>query len=62
MAFEKLKATLVSPEIMGYPMQNGGDFILDVDASEVGVGGVLHQLQNGRERVISYVSRALKQS
>ncbi len=47
LAFERLKATLVSPEIMGYPMQNGGDFILDVDACDVGIGGVLHQLQNG---------------
>ena len=33
--------------------------MLDCDASNVGIGSVLHQLQNGEERVIDYFSRCL---
>ena len=58
-SFEKLKDLLVGSDIMGYPLDNAGDFILDVDASDVGIGGVLQQIQEGRERVIAYASRAL---
>ena len=58
-SFEKLKDLLVGSDIMGYPLDNAGDFILDVDASDVGIGGVLQQIQGGRERVIAYASRAL---
>jgi len=61
-AFELLKAALVSPEVMGYPLNEGGTFYLDVDASGTGIGGVLAQLQEGRERVISYASRALSKA
>ena len=61
-AFEELKTALVSPPIMGYPLQDAGKFILDVDASDVGIGGVLHQVQEGQERVISYGSRALNKA
>ena len=45
---------------MGYPLNNSGQFILDVDASDLGIEGIIHQVQNGRERVIAYASRALK--
>ena len=58
-SFEKLKDLLVGTEIMGYPLDNAGDFILDVDASDVGIGGVLQQIQDEHERVIAYASRAL---
>ena len=44
---------------MGYPLNEAGDFILDVDASDVGIGGVLHQVQGDKEKVIAYASRAL---
>ena len=47
---------------MGYPLNDGGDFILDVDASDVGIGGVLHQVQQGKEKVIAYASRALNRA
>ena len=39
--------------------QEGGDFILDTDASAFGVGGVLQQLQHGEEKVIAYGSKKL---
>ena len=61
-SFEQLKRALVSSDIMGYPLNDAGDFILDVDASDVGIGGILHQMQEGRERVIAYASRALNKA
>lgn len=61
-AFNQIKQALVSPEIMGYPRSEGGWFLLDVDASGVGIGGVLAQEQEGRERVIAYGSRTLNKA
>ena len=47
---------------MGYPLNDAGEFILDVDVSDIGTGGILHQIQEGRERVIAYASRALNKA
>ena len=60
-AFDKLKSALVGADIMGYPL-SVGLYSLDVDASDVGLGAVLSQEQNGRERVIAYGSRALNRA
>lgn len=57
-SFRKLKASLCSSPILGYPEQQG-KFILDTDASNTGIGAVLSQVQNGEERVIEYYSRVL---
>ncbi len=61
-AFESLKMALISPDIMGYPLNDGGVFYLDVDASGIGIGAVLSQMQENRERVIAYASRALNKA
>lgn len=61
-AFEFLKKALVSTDIMGYPLNEAGEFILDVDASGIGIGAILHQIQGDRERVIAYASRALNKA
>ena len=61
-SFESLKAALVSPEVMGYPLNEGGEFILDTDASGVAIGSVLIQVQEGREKVIAYASRAMNKA
>lgn len=60
-AFEKLKSILTGPEIMAYP-QDEGEYILDTDASAIAIGGVLSQIQDGRERVIAYGSKMLSRS
>ena len=57
-AFEQLKQSLISAPILGYP-KNDGLFILDTDASDVGIGAVLSQVQNDQEVVITYGSRTL---
>ncbi|MCG8045846.1 MAG: RNase H-like domain-containing protein [Candidatus Thiodiazotropha endolucinida] len=60
-AFDDLKMALTGPEVMAFP-QNEGEYILDCDASNIGISGVLSQMQNGEERVISYGSRTLSKS
>ena len=39
-----------------------GQYILDTDASNFGLGGVLSQMQDDQERVVAYCSRALRPS
>lgn len=43
-AFETLKRELIGADVMGYPMNEAGTFTLDVDASDIGIGGILHQI------------------
>ena len=56
------KKALVSTDVMGYPLNDAGQFVLDADTSAVGIGGILQQVQNDRERVIAYASRALNKA
>ena len=44
------------------PHTESGDYALDTDASNFGLGGVLSQIQNDQEWVIAYCSRALRPS
>ena len=53
-----LKEALCSAPVLAYPLPDE-PFILDTDASDVGIGAVLSQIQNGEERVIAYGSRSL---
>jgi hypothetical protein len=46
---------------MAYP-EDEGEYILDTDACDVSIGCVLSQIQDGREKVISYASRALNKA
>ena len=58
-AFESLRQQLVSPLILVFPDYQR-PFLLDTDASNVGIGAVLSQVQDdGKERVIAYGSRVL---
>ena len=60
-AFDLLKAKLVSAPILGLP-RDGGNYILDTDASGKALGGVLSQVQDGKEVVIAYGGRTLSSS
>ena len=58
-AFVALKEKLTTAPVLGMP-ENAGQYILDTDASDVGLGAVLSQVQDGEERVIAYASRTLQ--
>ena len=60
-AFTGLRDALVQAPIRSFPTEDG-DYILDTDASNFGLGGVLSQIQDNVERVIAYCSRALRPS
>ena len=57
-AFQELKDCLTRSPILALPKQKGM-FVLDTDASMLGLGGVLSQIQDGDEKVIAYASRKL---
>ena len=57
-AFNELKRELTNHPILAYPDFNK-EFILDTDASDYGIGGVLSQIEGNEERVIGYASRSL---
>lgn len=57
-AFDQLKTAMCTAPILAFPTAEG-QFIIDTDASDVGVGCVLSQVQNGEERVIAYGSKTL---
>ena len=58
-AFESLKQALNSPPVLAYPDYTK-PFIVEVDASNDGLGAVLSQEQDGRVRPLTYASRALR--
>ena len=60
-AFDCLKEHLTTTPVLAMPDDNAG-FILDVDASNCAIGGVLSQLQDGVERVVAYASRKLSRT
>ena len=58
-AFQKVKKCLLNPSILGFPVESGGSFILDKDASGSAVGGILSQYQGNQDRVIAFGSHTL---
>ncbi|MCG8047960.1 MAG: reverse transcriptase domain-containing protein, partial [Candidatus Thiodiazotropha endolucinida] len=61
-AFETIKTLLTTAPVLSYPSSEGETFILDTDASNVAVGAVLHQLQDGEDKVIGYFSKCLSRT
>ena len=60
-AFAGLRDALIRAPILSFPTEDG-DYILDTDPSNFGLGGVLSQIQDNVECVIAYCSRALRPS
>uniref|UniRef100_A0A7N8XXX0 ribonuclease H n=1 Tax=Mastacembelus armatus TaxID=205130 RepID=A0A7N8XXX0_9TELE len=60
-AFQQLKMALVDTPVLAYPYPQQ-PFILDTDASNVGVGAVLSQREGGAERVVAYYSCSLNRA
>ena len=60
-SFTGLRDAMIRAPILAFPRESG-DYVLDTDASNFGLGGVLSQIQSGVECVIAYCSRALRPS
>ena len=57
-AFDRLRHLLTSAPVLAFP-DLSQPFLLDTDASDIGIGVVLSQLQEGKECVVAYASRIL---
>ena len=51
MEFDNIKQSHIEPDILAFSM-NGGQFVLDTDASSDKIGVIIYQAQNEVERVI----------
>ena len=60
-AFSVLWASLIHAPILAFPTETG-QYIIDTDASNFGLCGVLSQIQDDVEHVVAYCSRALRPS
>ena len=56
-----MKLALCTAPILTYPKPDG-IFILDTDASNIGIGGILQQVQDSKEQVIAYASKKMDKS
>ena len=57
-AFEELKLKLISAPLLAYP-NSSHTFVLDTDASSIAISGVLSQIHDGVEKIVSYESYVL---
>ena len=55
-AFDELKDKLINTEVLALP-KDDCRYILDCDASDLAMGAVLSQIQDGQERPIAYASQ-----
>jgi hypothetical protein len=60
-AFQRLKRALCAATILAYP-QPGESFIVDTDAHNIGIEGVLFQVQDRQEQVIACYSKTLNKA
>jgi hypothetical protein len=60
-SFDELKCKLSNTPVLAFPDFNV-PFILTTDASTVGLGAVLSQVQEGIERLISFANRQLNKA
>jgi RNase H-like domain found in reverse transcriptase len=60
-AFQRLKTSLTLPPVLGMP-RDAGQFVLDSDASNLAIGVVILQQQDGVDGRIVYLSRKLSRA
>ena len=60
--FKDFKVALTNNLIINLQNDKEGKFILDVDACTYDIVAVLSQVQNGREKIVSFASRTIYQS
>ncbi|XP_067633073.1 retrovirus-related Pol polyprotein from transposon 412 isoform X3 [Eurosta solidaginis] len=60
-AFEKLRKSLISPQILQYP-DFKKEFIITVDASKIGCGAILSQNKDGIDLPICFASKSFNNS
>ena len=60
-SFDTIISKLTNPPVLAYADYTK-PFTLHIDASSSGLGAVLYQNQDGKERVVAYASRSLKPS
>ena len=60
-SFSILKHRLTPSPVLAFP-DFQKEFILDTDASLTGIGAVLSQIEDGKERVVAYASRTLSKA
>jgi hypothetical protein len=60
-AFQSLKDALCTATILAYSQPRERS-VVDTDESNVGIGGVLSQVQDGQERVVACYSKMLNKA
>lgn len=60
-SFDTIIDKLTSPPVLAYA-DHRLPFTVHTDASSSGLGAVLYQKQDGKDRVVAYASRSLKPS
>jgi hypothetical protein len=60
-AYQTSKEALCTAAILIYP-QSRESFVVDTEENNVGIGGVLPQVQDGQERVVAYYSKTLNKA
>ena len=58
---QTLKRALISTRILAFPNMEG-KFIIDTEASNLGMGAVLSQVQDGQEKVICFYSKCFSKA
>ena len=60
-AFDEIKSRLLKPPVLGMPDRRGR-FLLYSDTSKFATGSALYQVQDGKPKLIAYVSKTMSEA